>query len=113
MPYLKINHDDAKPPFESIDLPSEPRAFLHACYDAIGCDCIQTVPTVMRGVLLVIDDEGKLKDGWQNRVNKIASILYGSSWDPIVGDAILARVDGENLVPLTPKDIEIITSPFA
>lgn len=112
MPYLKINHDDAKPIFESIDLPAEPRAFLHACYDVIGCESIQTVPTILRGILLVIDEEGKLKDGWYNRFNKVASNLYSLRCDIIVGDAILARVDGENLVPLTSKDIEIITSHF-
>lgn len=106
MPYLKINEDDALPLFEELDLPDEPRAWLDACYDALRCSTIQTAPTVFRSIVLVIDEEGKLWDGWQNRINKVASILYGSSWDCIVGDAILARVDGENLVPLTSEDLE-------
>lgn len=117
MPYLKINHDDAKPTFEELDLPEEPRAWLDACYNALGCSTIQTAPSVLRGIVLVIDEEGKLWDGWQNRINKVASILYGSDWDPIVGDAILARVDGEslvpNLVPLTSVDVDRLRRHFA
>lgn len=113
MPYLKINHDDAKPTFEELDLPEESRAWLDACYNSLGCSTIQTAPTVLQGIVLVIDEEGKLWDGWQNRINKVASILYGSDWDPIVGDAILARVDGENLVPLTSADADRLRRHFA
>ena len=111
MPYLKINHVDAI--FTELYLPDEPRAWLDACYNALGCSTIQTAPTVLRGIVLVIDEEGKLWDGWQNRINKVASILYGSDWDPIVGDAILARVDGENLVPLTSDDVDRVRRYFA
>lgn len=113
MPYLKINHDDAKPTFEEVELPEDPRAWLDACYASLGCTTIATAPTVIRGILLVIDDEGKLWDGWENRINTVASILYGSEFDPIVGDAILARVDGENLVPLTPTEADILRRHFS
>ena len=113
MPYLKINQDDAKPPFEELFLPEEPRAWLDACYNALGCSNIETVPTVLRGIVLVVDEEAKLWDGWQNRINKVASILYGSDWDPIAGDAILARVAGENLVPLTPDDADRVRRHFS
>lgn len=112
MPYLKINHDDSKPTFEEVELPEDPSAWLYACYDALGCSTIETAPTVLRGIVLVIDEEGKLWDGWQNRINKVASILYRSDWDPIVGDAILARVDGENLVPLTASDVDLLRRHF-
>ena len=113
MPYLKINQDDAKPPFEELFFPGEPRAWLDACHNVLGCSIIQTAPTVLRGIVLVIDEEGKLWDGWQNRINKVASILYGSARDPIVGDAILARVSGENLVPLTPDDVDRVRRHFS
>lgn len=112
MPYLKINHDDAKPTFEEIDLPEDPRAWLEACYAAISCSTIETAPTVFREVVLVIDEECKLWDGWQNRINKVASILHASTCDPIVGDAILAKVDGENLVPLEPCVISMLRHYF-
>lgn len=112
MPYLKINYDDAKPAFEELDLPEDVSAWLDACYQVIGCSLIETAPTVFRDLILVIDQEGKLWDGWQNRINTVASILYGSEWDPIVGDAILARVDGENLVPLTSDDVDRLKRHF-
>lgn len=106
MPYLKINYDNTtKPTFEALDLPEDSWAWLDACYNAINCTTLATAPTVFEHIVLVIDDEGKLWDGWEDRINKIASILYGTTWDSIVGDAILARVDGENLVPLTSVDI--------
>ena len=113
MPYLKVNHDDAKPPFEELVLPDEPRAWLDACHNALGCSTIETAPTVLRGIVLVIDGEGKLWDGWQIRINKVASILYGSVLNPIVGDAILARVAGENLVPLTFDDVDRVRRHFS
>lgn len=112
MPYLKINYDDAKPTFEELELPDDVSEWLDACYRVIGCSLIETVPTVFRDIILVIDQEGKLYDGWHNRINTVASILYGSEWDPIVGDAIIARVDGENLVPLTSNDIDRLVSRF-
>lgn len=106
MPYLKINQDASKPTFEELELPDDATAWLHACYDVLQCRTIATAPTVLRGILLVVDDEAKLWDGWQHRINNVASILYGSYCDCIVGDAILSRVNGENLVPLTADDIE-------
>jgi hypothetical protein len=113
MPYLKINHDDSKPTFEEVELPGDSRAWLDTCYELIGCVCVQVAPTCIRGVVLVIDEEAKLYDGWQNRINKVASILYGSDWDPIVGDALLARVDGEELEPLTDQQIELVRRHFS
>ena len=112
MPYLKINQDNSKPTFEYLALPDEPRAWLDACHNVLGCSIIETAPTILRGVVLVIDEEAKLFDGWQNRINKVASILYGSDFDLIVGDAILARVDGENLAPLTSRDVALLLRHF-
>ena len=106
MPYLKINHDDSKPPFEELFLPDEPRAWLDACHNVLGCSTIETVPTVLRGIVLVVDGEAKLLDGWHIRINKIASTLYGPARDLIVGDAILSRVAGDKLVPLTSDDVD-------
>lgn len=113
MPYLKINYDDTKPTFEKIYLPSDWRAWLDACYKALRCRTIETTSTVVRGLVLVIDDEGKLRDGWENRINKVASVLYGSDCDPIVGDAILARVNDEGLVPLTSDDVDRLRQCFS
>lgn len=108
MPYLKINYDDSKPTFEELNLPDSPIAWLHACYNALGCRSIETTSTVLRDIVLVIDEEGKLFDGWENRINKVASLFHGSVWDFIAGDAILARVSGCDLVPLTFDDLDRI-----
>ena len=107
MPYLKINHDVAKVIYEEIELP--PDSFLKACYEAIGCRYIEVAPTVLRGLVLIIDEEAKLSDDWHTRVNQTATQLYGSSWDCIVGDVILARAQGEHLVPLTAQDVQRVT----
>ena len=108
MPYLKINYDYKKPMLEKIYLPSDPRAWLDACYKALSCSIIETTSTVIPDVVLVLDEEGKLCDGWQHRINRVATYLGGKVLDPIVGDAILARVDGDNLVPLTFSDIDLV-----
>lgn len=42
--------------------------------------------------ILILDDEGKLKD---KPVNKPATVLYGNPLDVIVGTVILARVEGD------------------
>lgn len=107
MPYLKINYDDTKPTFEEIYLPGEPRAWLDACYKALRCRTIETTSTVIPDVFLVLDEEGKLRDGWKHRINRVATYLGGKVLDPIVGDAILARVDGDNLFPLSRRDIDL------
>lgn len=110
MSYLKINQDDAKPTFEVLDLPDELRAWLSACHNALGCSEIEIVPTVIRGLFLVIDDVGKIRG---KCINKVASILYGSDFDYIVGDAILARDAGDKLAPLTSGDVDRLRRYFA
>ena len=109
MPYLKINYDDTKPLLEEIDLPKETEGFLESCYKAIGCDCIEVVPSRFTGLYLIIDENGKLKDGWSDRINTVASKLFGVWWDNIVGDAILAKASVSDLVPLNPLDVERVT----
>ncbi len=109
MTYYKINHDPAKPTFEAVDIPQETRGFLQACYEAIGCDLIEVTPTCIRGLVLIVDEEGKLKDGWQ--VNQVATILHALP-DPIAGVAILAREDEADLLPPTEKDMERLKAFF-
>lgn len=109
MPYLKINHDDTKLPLEEIELPKDTEGFLEACYKAIGCYCIEVVPSRFMGLYLIIDESGKMKDGWCDRINSAASKLFGVWWDNIVGDAILAKASGSDLVPLNPSDVERVT----
>ena len=39
--------------------------------------------------------------------------LSAAVWDPIVGDAILARFYGDKLVPLTPDDADQVRRHFS
>ena len=112
MSYLKINHDDAKPIFERVQLSVDSVQWLDDVYNLLHCQVVDVVPTVLRGIYLVIDDEGKLYDDWCSRINTVATILYGSRSDVIVGDAILARMSGADLIPLTDSDIDLIILHF-
>lgn len=106
--YWKINVDPPQPTFEPVEVARD-SDFLRACYDAIGCDLIEVTPTVIRGLVLIVDEEGKLKDNWQ--VNKVATILHALR-DPIAGVAILAREDEADLIPPTEKDMERLRAFF-
>ena len=73
--------------------------------EAIGCDWIELVeaePLAKDGLLMMIDEEGKLKPGGA-LINAAASALYGTEQhgDPIMGNAVIVRTTGENLELLT------------
>lgn len=76
---------------------------LHSWYDSLECDCLQHVQTLIPGLYLLIDDNGKITDP-PKQLNTLATFLYpGYPYDCIVGHAILAGVglrDGEpDIVP--------------
>ena len=80
---------------------------LHSWYDALECTCLQHVQTIIPGLYLLIDDNGKITDP-PKQLNTFASLLYpGFPYDCIVGHAILAGVgmrDGEaDIVPPSPS----------
>lgn len=113
MSYLKIYFDEAKYPyFELVDLPEESLAWLKSVYDQLNCDMIETVPTLFRDLILVVDETGKCYDNWEARINWIASKIYGSNYDVIVGDALLCRRYGSYIVGLTDTDINMIERIF-
>ena len=114
MPWLKINYDNALPVFEEVQMPDDDAsmAFLDACYSIIECQSIEVVPTILPGVVLIIDEEGKLFDGWQKKINQVATVLYGSSCDCIVGNAIVCMQSGENLIPISSADAARLRSFF-
>lgn len=60
-------------------------------YAAIGCSCFEMVRTVISGIVILVDESGKLKSPPQ-RHNELASRLY-AGWllghDDIVGPAIV------------------------
>lgn len=80
---------------------------------AIGCDWIELVqPELLarEGLLLMIDEEAKLKG--VNFINCIASFLYESDrhGDPIVGDAVLVKSSGESLELLSAAEARRLVS---
>lgn len=72
---------------------------------AIGCDWVELVeaePLAKQGMLMMIDEEGKLKPG-AAFINRMASHLYGAEnhGDPIVGNAVVVKSTGEQLELMT------------
>lgn len=67
---------------------------LDQIYSYIGCSCIEQVRTVLPGVVLLVDESGRIKHPPQ-RHNELASRLY-YGWlvgrADIVGPAILAAL---------------------
>lgn len=58
-------------------MPADPEAgfSLEECYEYLDCTCITTVG-LADGRIMVVDDESKLKDGWEKDINIQATQLY-------------------------------------
>lgn len=81
------------------------REMFDIAREAMGCDWIELVEAeslAKDGLLMMIDEEGKLKPGGA-LINATASALYGTQQhgDPIMGNAVVVRTNGENLELLT------------
>lgn len=67
---------------------------LQQIYNHIGCSCMEQVRTVLPGIVLLVDESGRIKDPPQ-RHNEIASRLY-YGWligkDDIVGPALVCAL---------------------
>lgn len=82
---------------------------LKELYNAIGCDCIEIVrvsnPIDGSMLCMVIDESGKIKN---KRINLRASLLYGSVYDYIAGDALICQEamteEGPDLVKMEKLD---------
>ena len=86
-------------------------------YAAIGCSCFEQVRTVIPGIVILVDESGRIKDPPQ-RHNEIASRLY-AGWllglDDIVGPALVCAMRptepyGEmDLFPLNAAELARLT----
>lgn len=103
--YLLLKVDGSA---ESISLPEASGEWLDAVYAAIGCDCVEFVSSMINGVVMLVDESGKMKAGWEHRINYAASFLYAGFeyGDPIVGDVIFAYRIGPDLFPLPDHYLE-------
>lgn len=88
--------------------------FVDDVHKILGIDCFEIAHTCVKDVVLILDESGKLKDRWWERINYAASHLYPGSQlgDPIVGDVILAYQVGEDLVPVPRDVIDFVTEVF-
>ena len=105
MPYLLIDRHGYH---ETVDLPQE--NLLKSLYSELRCSLIEIAPTLYRGYVLIIDEEGKLQPYAGFSHNRYADVLYRYSEvngydDWIVGDAILAKISNGDIQPLTREEI--------
>ena len=73
---------------------------LHGIYRALGVDFFEQVSLVLPGIVILIDDIGKLRNPPQPH-NELASRLYGGYQfgDDIVGPALFFKQIGPNIYP--------------
>jgi hypothetical protein len=107
--WLKISYTGE---LRYVDLPDSRSGFefLDAVYRELDVKWIEFVYVSFFGedLCLLIDECGKLKDGWEDRVNNCATLMYAPGVDCIVGDALLGRYqcldDGDfYVVPCEPE----------
>lgn len=101
--YLLVKTDGSR---QSVSI--DEANWLNCVYSLLNCDCIEIVQTLLRDVVMIVDESGKMKAGWEKRVNICASQFYAGAQfgDPIVGDAIFAYRIGPDLFPL-PNDMHV------
>lgn len=105
MPYLLIDRHGYH---ESVNLPKE--NLLKSLYSELRCSLIEIAPTIYRGYILIIDEEGKLSPYAGFSRNRYADVLYRYSElngydDWIARDAILAKSLNGDIQPLTQEEI--------
>ena len=107
--YLLLKSDDRGKPKTVL---SDRKDFtLDELLIAIDCDCIEIVrvrnPIDGSALCMVVDESGKLK---RKRINLRASLLYGSVYDYIAGDALICQEamteEGPDLVKMSQQDAE-------
>lgn len=110
--YLKINYDDSKPMFEKIDFGKGEIDYLSDCYRQYDLGVLAIVPTVVSGLFMIVFKNCIRRTGCFQRYNAVATMLFGSRDDFIIDDAILCRVEGLQIVPLTDDDIKRVKRCF-
>lgn len=67
---------------------------LDKLHEIIGCSCVEQVRTIVKNVVMIVDESGKIKNPPQEH-NALASTLYYgwiAGMDNIVGPAVLAEL---------------------
>lgn len=85
-------------------------------YPVIGCSCVEQVHTRIRGVVILVDESGKIKDPPQP-VNPLASKLYAGApyGDMIHGPAVVFSlrptppIGEHDLFPLHKSELNLLS----
>lgn len=85
-------------------------------YPVIGCSCVEMVRSRIRGVVLMVDESGKMKTPIQC-FNPLASKLYAGAahGDMIHGPVVLFSlrptppIGEQDLFPLTPSELNLVS----
>lgn len=85
---LLIDTDDT---VSKIELPGE-APDLSLLYDLIGCNLVESAPTMWENIILLVEESGWLYD--DPKVNMIASFIYsGFPASAIAGKAVLCKLN--------------------
>lgn len=87
-----------------------PTQLIDQMYDWICCDCVELVRTKLPGIVIMVDESGKVKDPPQE-INPVASTLYAGAdfGDYIHGPAIVCALIDNDLAPLRPVDLAYLS----
>ena len=113
--WLKICHDGRMMYVDMPDSTEDPSyPFLNAVHREIDCDLIEIVrvagfdfmcPTGTNPII-IIDECGKLKKDPELRINNLCTLGYAPGLDCIIGDALLGRQVGPEILPLTQEQYD-------
>lgn len=83
---------------------------LHEIYRVLGVDFLEQVSLCLPGIVILIDEIGKLRTPPQAH-NELASRLYGGYQfgDDIVGPALFFKRIGCSIAPLDPADEALLS----
>lgn len=121
--YLKIDPDGTlswiplcrKPRFNCV-YHGEEALDVADLYPVIGCSCVEQVYTRIRGIVILVDESGRIKNPPQ-RVNPLASKLYAGApyGDMIHGPAVVFAmrptppIGEHDLFPLTKNELNLLS----
>lgn len=83
---------------------------LDQLHDTIGCEMIEIVRSVFPGIVLIVDESGRIKRPPQQH-NELASLMYAGylqGLDDIVGPAVVCAEVGPDLVPLSQSQLDLL-----
>ena len=95
---------------EAVELPSEDSYFNNKVHELLDCELYEPAG-LLYGYVALVDESGMLK---LKQINYLASVLYSSINDMLVGDVLITKIgyeDGDSsFVSLSDSDITMLTN---